>query len=145
MPPPPQRPSASAIQRVTAVRPEVPTSHDLEPLLQRVESGLAALGLALQHRDAAGIDAASTELQTALLAAVGAFSRAARSGAVPRGLHHRLALARAQIGAQREALARATAGLDRALAVLLPPANPNNLYSAAGAADRPSLGGDVVA
>ncbi len=66
------------------------------------------------------VDRAAAELHRALAAAVDHFSRAARSGGVPPALRQRLALASGQVAAQREALARATASLDRAIDVLMP-------------------------
>jgi hypothetical protein len=116
---------------------------DLERPLQAVEDQLTALALALHRHDAEAVDCAAAALHQALAAAVDHFSRAARSGGVPPVLRRRLALAGGQVAAQREALARATASLDRAIDVLLPrPAQaPAGLYSAAGAADRSALPG----
>ncbi|MDE2081869.1 MAG: hypothetical protein KGI90_10985 [Burkholderiales bacterium] len=120
---------------------------DLEPLLAAVEAQLAALGAALHQHDAAALDRAAAALHAALAAAVDHFSRAARQGGVPPGLRQRLAVAGGQVAAQREALARATASLDRALDVLLPrPSSPMGLYSAAGAGERlPIPGGGLLA
>jgi len=68
---------------------------------------------------------------------------------VPQPLRQRLALAGGQVAAQREALARATASLDRAIDVLLPraaAASTNGLYSAYGSAERQSSqGGSLLA
>ncbi len=119
---------------------------DLEPLLAAVEAQLSALGLALCRHDAAAVDDAAAALHGALSAAVDHFSRAARRGGVPPVLRQRLALAGGQVAAQREALARATASLDRALDVLLPRQAPAGLYSAAGASSRlPGQGGSLLA
>jgi hypothetical protein len=84
-------------------------------------------------------------LHSALAAAVGDFSQAARAGGVPPLLRQRLALAGGQVAAQREALARATASLDRAIDVLIPTMAPLGLYSAAGNADRGAKGGGLLA
>jgi hypothetical protein len=116
----------------------------LEEKLAAVESELAALGESLRERDSAGIDAHATELHRALAQAVDHFVHAARSGAVPPALRHRLAAASGQVAAQRESLARATAALDRAIDVLLP-RDGASLYSAMGAADRGAHGGVVQA
>ena len=108
----------------------------LEQPLKAVEDQLLALGLALRQLDVRAVDQAAAELHLALAAAVGRFGRAARTGGVPAVLRQRLSLATGQVAAQREALARATASLDRAIDVLIPRAMPSALYSAAGGNDR---------
>jgi hypothetical protein len=127
---------------LTSERRAVQQAADLEPPLRAVEDRLSALAVALNRRDAEAVDLSAAELHVALAAAVEHFSRAARNGGVPPLLRRRLALAGGQVAAQREALARATASLDRAIDVLLPRPSPaqSSLYSAAGAADRGSLG-----
>ena len=118
----------------------------LEPPLKAVEDQLLALGQALHQQDVAAVDHAASGLHLALAAAVDHFGRAARSGGVPAPLRHRLALASGQVAAQREALARATASLDRAMDVLIPRLAPSVLYSAAGGSDRHSpAGGGLLA
>ena len=92
----------------------------LEQPLQTVELRLSELGQALHQRDAAAVDRVASELHMALAAAVNHFAQAAQAGGVPAPLRHRLALAGGQVAAQREALARATASLDRAIDVLIP-------------------------
>ncbi len=130
-------------QRALAQAPE------LEGPLVAVESRLTALSLALYEQDAAGVERVAGELHAALAAAVQHFQRAARNGGVPPGLRQRLALAGSQVAAQREALARATASLDRAIDVLMPDLGqtPRStaLYSAGGLADRSSGRGSLVA
>lgn len=121
---------------------------DLERPLQAVEDCLAALGLALTRRDAQAVDEVAAQLHAALAAAVDHFGRAARSGGVPPPLRRRLALASGQVAAQREALARATASLDRAMDVLMPPraAPAAGLYGALGNTDRhTNTGGPLLA
>jgi ABC-type transporter Mla subunit MlaD len=120
---------------------------ELERPLLAVEDSLTALGVALLRQDSPGVDRVAAELHAALAAAVDHFSRAARAGGVPPPLRQRLALAGGQVAAQREALARATASLDRAIDVLMPrSATPASLYSAAGAADRATMaGGSLLA
>jgi multidrug resistance efflux pump len=114
----------------------------LERPLAAVEHQLAALGLALHRQDMTAVDQAAAELHLALARAVDHFSRAARTGGAPMPLRRRLAMASGQVAAQREALARATASLDRAMDVLLPQAgvpgvaSAARLYSAAGGAER---------
>lgn len=117
-----------SLQELTAVQ----TAAALEPPLRAVEDQLLALGQALHSQDVSAVDRAGTGLHLALAAAVDHFSHAARMGAVPAQLRHRLALAGGQIAAQREALARATASLDRAIDVLLPRMAAPALYSARG-------------
>jgi hypothetical protein len=117
----------------------------LERPLLAVEEQLAALGQALHRQDSTAVDAAAAQLHTALAQAVDHFARAARSGGVPLPLRQRLARASGQVAAQREALARATASLDRAIDVLMPRKTPSSLYSALGAAERPSTGGTLLA
>jgi multidrug resistance efflux pump len=118
----------------------------LERPLAAVEHQLAALGLALHRQDMVAVDQAAAELHSALANAVDHFSRAARMGGAPMPLRRRLAQAGGQVAAQREALARATASLDRAMDVLLPRQNAGSLYSAAGGAERIHLpGGSLLA
>ena len=118
----------------------------LEPPLKAVEDQLLALSLALHQQDVAAVDQAGTRLHLALAAAVDHFGRAARSGGVPAPLRQRLALASGQVAAQREALARATASLDRAMDVLIPRLASSALYSAGGGSERHSpTGGGLLA
>ena len=118
-------------------RRAVQQAADLETPLLALERQLDALGLALREQDAATVDHVAAELHARLVAALDEFARAARNGGVPPVLRQRLAQAGGQVAAQREALARATASLDRAIDVLIPgltPAHP--MYSAAGGAAR---------
>ncbi len=119
---------------------------ELERPLHTVEDRLQALTVALNQHDADAVDRVAAELQAALAVAVGQFSAAARTGGVPPGLRQRLMQAGGQVAAQREALARATASLDRAIDVLIPRlAPPSNLYSAGGSAERSAPGGSLLA
>lgn len=138
----------------TAYMPPAPqdrrTPHlvKLEQPLQRVEERLQDLGLALRQRDAAAVDRVASELHAALAAAVDHFAHAAKHGAgVPPVLRHRLAVAGGQVAAQREALARATASLDRAIEVLIPGAERglSPLYGAGGNTARTSSRGGLLA
>ncbi len=130
-------------QRALAQAPE------LEGPLVAVESRLTALSLALYEQDAAAVERVASELHAALAAAVQHFQRAARNGGVPTGLRQRLALAGSQVAAQREALARATASLDRAIDVLMPDLNaaPRGaaMYSVTGATERSPGRGSMMA
>jgi hypothetical protein len=119
---------------------------ELEAPLQALELQLRALGLALRDQDADAVDAAAAGLHTTLAVTLDHFARANRHGSVPPVLRQRLALAGGQVAAQREALARATASLDRAIDVLIPGLAPVQLYSAAGSAARASgQGGSLLA
>src|SRR5438128_508738 len=80
----------------------------------------AGAGAEPSAHDARAIETEAGQLHRALAAAIDHFGRAARSGGVPAPLRQRLAVAGGQVAAQREALARATAALDRAIDVLLP-------------------------
>ncbi len=115
--------------------------------MQKVEQRLLELGLALRQRDAAAVDRVASELHAALAAAVDHFAHAAKHGGVPQVLRHRLAMAGGQVAAQREALARATASLDRAIDVLIPGAANTQapLYGAAGNAARSTSRGGLLA
>ncbi len=121
---------------------------ELEAPVRAVEDRLTALGLALHRQDALAVEREASALHAALAAAVQHFSQAARQGGVPLPLRQRLALASGQVAAQREALARATAALDRAMDVLLPElAAPRQLgvYAADGQAGRNASRGSLLA
>lgn len=118
---------------------------ELEPPLSALEESLAALGQALCSNDAQAIEAQASALHRALARAVAQFAQAARAGSVPPTLRHRLALAGGRVAAQREALARATASLDRAIDVLLPDDAVPSLYGASGNASRRTPGGRLQA
>jgi hypothetical protein len=128
-------------------RRDVEHAADLEAPLAALEQQLRDLGVALRDQDVTAVDAAAAGLHATLATAVDHFARASRSGGVPPLLRHRLALAGGQVAAQREALARATASLDRAIDVLIPGLTPAHaLYSAAGGAARASgQGGSLLA
>jgi hypothetical protein len=118
-----------------AVRSDAPTSvssAELEAVLQRVEQHLDDLQAALGARDMRCIELHAGALQRALAQAVERFMHAARRGTTPLPLRRRLGLASAQVATQRDALARATAALDRAIDVLMPGGGAP-LYSASGA------------
>jgi hypothetical protein len=119
--------------------PNLSTSDPLESALAAIESRLAALGLALRDRDAQATESHAQELQRALASAIQRFSAAARQpGGVSDRLRHRLMAASGQVAAQRESLARATAALDRAIDVLMPPPLQPAGYGAHGGLARPN-------
>lgn len=115
---------------------------ELEVPLASVETHLRALGDALRDRDAAHIEAEAASLQRALARAVDQFARTAAGSPIPVPLRQRLMQAGAQVAAQREVLARATASLDRAIDVLLPAPAPG-VYSSAGCAERMATSGEM--
>lgn len=117
---------------------------ELERPLAALEERVLALGEALRERDAARIESEAAALHRALAGAVDQFGRAARLGPIPAPLRRRLMAAGAQVAAQREVLARATASLDRAIDVLLPAA-AHGVYSASGATERPGQTGQASA
>jgi hypothetical protein len=118
----------------------------LEDAVATIEARLAALGTALRERDALAIDAEAQALQRAFSSAIHRFTAAARNaGGIPLPLRRRLAIARSQVAAQRETLARANAALDRAMNVLLPPDWPAPAYAADGARARASTTGAIGA
>jgi hypothetical protein len=116
---------------------------DLEVPLGRVEEQLHELQAALRSEDSVALECAATDLHRALAAAVDHFRVAARRGGVPPAMRQRLAVASAQVAAQRDALARATASLDRAIEVLLP--SGASTYGAGGTAARQAHRGALVA
>ena len=120
-----------------------PEAAALEQPLTAVETHLASLAEALRERDTLAIDAEAEALHRSLAAAVDHFAGAARAGSLPAPLRHRLALAGGQVAAHREALARASASLDRAIDVLLP--GGGSVYTADGSADRPASAGSLHA
>jgi hypothetical protein len=118
----------------------------LEEAVAAIEARLAALGAALRDRDALAIEAEAQALQRAFSSAIHRFAAAARqTDGVPLPLRRRLAIARSQVSAQRETLARANAALDRAMNVLLPPDWPAPAYAADGARARQNTTGTIGA
>lgn len=107
------------------------SDNELEAVLQRVEQHLDDLQAALGARDMRCIELHAGELQRTLALALERFRQAARRGATPLELRRRLALAGAQVAAQRDALARATAALDRAIDLLMP-SSATAVYSSVG-------------
>ena len=107
------------------------SDNELEAVVQRVEQHLDDLQAALGARDMRCIELHAGELQRTLALALERFRLAARRGATPLELRRRLALAGAQVAAQRDALARATAALDRAIDLLMP-SSAAAVYSAGG-------------
>lgn len=120
----------------------------LEEAVANIEARLAALGTALRERDALAIEAAAQALQRSFSSAIHRFTAVARQAGgmpLPLPLRRRLAIARAQVLAQRETLARANAALERAMNVLLPPDWPAPAYAADGARARQSTTGAIGA
>jgi len=105
----------------------------LDSALLSVEQHLEGLQTALGARDMPSIEQHAAALQQALACAVEGFAVAARRDGAPSTLRRRLGLASAQVAAQRDAIARAATGLDRAIGVLMPDSN-GMLYSRSGTA-----------
>jgi hypothetical protein len=133
------------MQTAPAERLAVMHAAELEAPLAAVETRLAALRAALVSQNLQAIDTEASALHRALAAAVHHFSRAARQGGVPAPLRQRLAVASGEVAAQREALARATAALDRAIDVLLPAQPAGVFYNDSGSPTRSGLGGGLSA
>ena len=113
----------------------------LEPSVSLLEQRLADLATSLGQRDAEAIDEAAANLQRALASSISEFQRAAREGGgIPPQLRQRLILAGGQVATLREAVARATRSLDRAIDVLLPGNTVQGLYGSAGGSVRQSQG-----
>lgn len=115
-----------------------------EQQLAELERGLAALSDALRERNASRIEAATHDLHHALAMAAPPLARSAREHPVSPALQQRLMRASAQVAAQRDAVARACASVDRALHVLLP-APAATTYAAGGVAERPPHSGSSMA
>jgi len=105
----------------------------VDAALLRVEQHLDGLQTALGARDLPGIEEHAAALHQALVRAVEGLAVAARSGGVLSFLRPRLGLAGAQVAAQRDAIARAATGLERAIDVLMPDSS-GMLYSHSGTA-----------
>lgn len=128
------------MSNVNTDRSERPLGAELEQPLLAVETCLNQLGEALTRRDPLAIEQHASQLHQLLAQALASFSEAAKSGHLPSALRQRLVQAGGRVAAQREALARGNASLDRAIDVLIP-SEPTGLYGAAGKAERRSLGG----
>jgi len=136
-----------AAPRIEAATPAVAAAaggSELEAVLQRVEQHLDDLQAAMSASDTPCIELHATELHKALSHAVERFALAARRGVTPLPLRRRLGLASAQVAAQRDALARATAALDRAIDVLVPGHGAAALYSPNGVAHHPRRVGSAL-
>lgn len=122
----------------------MPTAAELDSAVGLVEQRLVSLSDALRRRDPLATEADAHALQRALAQAIDSVVAATREGGVPAALRQRLARVSAQVARQREALARATAALDRAIDVLMPAAAPRTLYSAQGLPEPPSGRGGTI-
>lgn len=132
---------------MAALHAEAGTGADLEAMVIMVEQRLGSLAESLRLRDIPAIEIEANELHRALARAVESFMHKARHGGVPEPMRLRLARASAQVARQREALARATAALDRAIDLLMPaaPGAPRGVYSASGRVDALGLGSSLSA
>lgn len=123
----------------------MPPALELDTSLDALESRLQALAQALRGQRAEDVEAAAAALQQALAAALPPLRQRARNAALPPALQRRLLLARGQVVAQRESLARACTALGRAIDVVLPRPAARAAYSAAGLNQRPAHSGLVRA
>jgi hypothetical protein len=114
----------------------------LEAALEALEQPLAALGAALREHNAAGVERHAAELHRALAVAVQRFGPAARENqGLPSAGRQRLTRASVEVAAQREGLARASAAIERALAVLMPAPQPAAVYGTGGQNARAATSG----
>lgn len=111
--------------------------------LEQIELRLRGLSDALRGTDAAALDEAAIALRKALGQAIGDLRPAVTDSGISATLRNRILLAEAEVTAQREALARATAALERAIGLLLP--NTAAAYEASGSGQRPPSLGSVTA
>lgn len=131
---------------IAALQAETGLRSDLDTLVTAVEQRLSGLSDALRDRDAPAVELHASGLHRDLARAVEAFMFAARHGGVPEAMRLRLARASAQVARQRETLARATAALDRAIDVLMPPPTPHaSVYGANGRSESLIRGGSLSA
>ena len=121
----------------------MPDPAELEAPVLLVEQHLSDLHQALQADDTRALELAASALHRSLSGAVIHLREAAERGALPAPLRERLAVASARVAAQRQALARATASLDRAIDVLLP--EHGTTYAASGLNSRLRSAGAVRA
>jgi hypothetical protein len=138
-------PVASNFQSATpaeaAIAAASGATQELEAAVLRLEQQLSALVAAMCRQDALAIELAAGALHKALAQAVEQCSYSKRLGyTVGAPLRQRLVAASGQVAALREALARATASLDRAIDVLLPSHASQGVYDAHGANVRGSYG-----
>lgn len=113
----------------------------LPPLLNELEAALALVQQALAQRDSPTLEQQAGQVQQLMAAALAQ----ARGQSLPPPLRQRLARAGAQLAAQREALGRATASLDRAIEVLMPSEpDPSGLYGQGGRALRQRSSGNAL-
>lgn len=143
-----QHSSAELSALKAAAVPDIVLDSPLEATVALVEQRLGALSDALRLRDALAVEQQAQLLHQALSHAVASFVHAARHGGVPVPMRLRLGDASAALARQREALARATAALDRAIDVLMPDAHPApaGLYTASGrSSGRAKRGGGLSA
>lgn len=111
---------------------EEPSSRPPEAL-SRLNEHLAALTLALQGRDAPALLQAADQLVATLDGVAPALRE---PGTLTPALRRQLAYAVGRVAVHREALARATASVERAIEALLPSPLPAATYTAGGFAER---------
>jgi oligoendopeptidase F len=108
-------------------------------LLAELETALSLVQQALKQQDAALLEQQAVAVQRLMAEALDQ----ARQQPIEAGLRQRLAACGAQMAAQRQALFRATAALDRAIDVLMP-REATGLYGESGRAVRQRSSGDSL-
>ena len=111
--------------------------------LEHIEDRLQRLSAALRGTDAVAIEEATLALRQVLGQAMSDLRPAIKGSGISATLRNRILLADAEVAAQREAVARAAAALDRAVNLLMPSQAP--AYDANGSAQRPGSLGSISA
>ncbi len=116
-------------------------AQDVNAAVLQLEQQLAGLLSAMCRQDPLAIELAAGSLHKSLATALDLYSSNQRLGQdLTPPLRQRLIAASGQVAALREALARATASLDRAIDVLLPQQAALGVYGASGASARTNQG-----
>ncbi|MBL8324324.1 MAG: hypothetical protein JNJ89_05125 [Rubrivivax sp.] len=131
------------MSRTDPLAPAADNTAALADALAAIDLQFLALTRSLQARDAAGVEASAQRLATAVEASA-PLLRA--SSTVPGNTGERLTHAMGRVLAQREALARASASVQRAMAVLWPgDTSSSPVYSASGHTPRSLSAGSTWA
>jgi hypothetical protein len=125
-----------------AVAPRAADEDDIVDAIAAIEVRLAAMQRAMLAGDPTAIETEATGLQRALSACAPLLADPRNAQRVPPSTRTMIANVRARTSAQREALARAGAAADRALAVVIGQSQ-RALYGADGTA-TPRPAGDLA-
>lgn len=124
--------------------PSASAASPLAPLLDELEAALQGVQQALSSRDSRLLEQQASQVQRLMASALAQ----SRGQPLAAPLRRQLARASALLAAERQALGRATAMLDRAIDVLMPAEpDPSGVYGTSGRAlrQRSSLGGGLSA